>query len=81
MRSDIMKISSLLKATLNKSVRVELVETYLLKINNLQMASTGSARTDGLVQHCLNPSDATIVLRGRKHNVALSLRFNGDRAT
>jgi hypothetical protein len=42
------------KATLNKSVRVELVETHSLHINNLQIVSTGSARTEGLVQHCLN---------------------------
>ena len=40
------------KATLNKSVRVELVETHSLHINNLQIVSTGSARTEGLVQHC-----------------------------
>ena len=40
------------KATLNKSVRVELVETHSFQINNLQIASTGSARTEGLVQHC-----------------------------
>ncbi len=40
--------------TLNKSVRVELVETYYFKIDKLQMASTGSARTEGFVQHCLN---------------------------
>ena len=33
----------IVKATLNKSVRVELAETHLLKINNLQIASTGLA--------------------------------------
>jgi hypothetical protein len=44
---------NLFKAALNKSVRVEPVETHSLQINNLQMASTGSARTEGLVQHCL----------------------------
>ena len=44
----------LFKAAQNKSVRVEPVETHSLQINNLQMASTGSARTEGLVQHCLN---------------------------
>ena len=43
------------KATQNKSVRVELVETYQLQINRLPMASTGSARTEGLVQ--LYPKD------------------------
>jgi hypothetical protein len=44
----------LFKAALNKSVRVEPVETHSLQINKLPMASTGSARTEGLVQHCLN---------------------------
>ncbi|CAG9933964.1 protein of unknown function [Candidatus Nitrotoga arctica] len=45
----------LFKTTLNKSVRVELVETYQLRTNKLQMASAGSARTEGLIQqHCLN---------------------------
>ena len=34
------------KAALNKSVRVEPVETYSLQANKLLMASTGSARTD-----------------------------------
>jgi hypothetical protein len=41
------------KAALNKSVRVELVETHSLQLNKLPMASTGSARTEGLVQYCL----------------------------
>ncbi|MDP1722464.1 MAG: hypothetical protein Q8L37_04610, partial [Candidatus Gottesmanbacteria bacterium] len=45
------------KATLNKSVRVELAETHSLQINNLQIASTGSARTEGLVQHCPKASN------------------------
>ncbi|CAH1086086.1 hypothetical protein NTG1052_560011 [Candidatus Nitrotoga sp. 1052] len=30
------------------------VETHSLQIKDLQMASTGSARTEGLVQHCPN---------------------------
>jgi hypothetical protein len=34
---------NLFKAALNKFVRVEPVETHSLQINNLQMASTGSA--------------------------------------
>jgi hypothetical protein len=51
---------NLFKAALNKSVRVEPVETHSLQINNLQMASTGSARTEGLVQHCLNLIDASL---------------------
>jgi hypothetical protein len=38
------------KAMLNKSVRVELVETQSLQINNLQKPSTGSGRTERLVQ-------------------------------
>jgi hypothetical protein len=42
-----------IKATLNKFVRVELVETHPLQINSLQIASTGSARMEGLVQHCI----------------------------
>jgi hypothetical protein len=46
-------LNQLLKSMLNKSVRVELVETNTVQIINLQMASTGSARTEGLVQHCL----------------------------
>ena len=49
------------KATLNKSVRVELVETYQLQINRLQMASTGSARTEGLVQLYLNGESIRLV--------------------
>jgi hypothetical protein len=46
-------LNQLLKSMLNKSVRVEPVETNTVQIINLQMASTGSARTEGLVQHCL----------------------------
>ena len=42
------------KAMLNKSVRVELAETYTLQANKLLMASTGLALTEGLVQHSLN---------------------------
>ena len=38
---------------LNKSVRVELVETQPLQINKLQRPSTGSGRTEGLVQPSL----------------------------
>ncbi|MDO9402293.1 MAG: DUF1016 N-terminal domain-containing protein, partial [Polaromonas sp.] len=41
------------KATLNKSVRVEPVETLPLQINNLRRTSTGSVRTGRLIQHCL----------------------------
>jgi hypothetical protein len=29
-----------------------IVETHPLKINNLKIASTGSAQMEGLVQHC-----------------------------
>jgi hypothetical protein len=42
------------KAMLNKSVRVELVETQPLQIRDLQKASTGSARTEVLVQRSPN---------------------------
>ncbi|MFZ1547668.1 MAG: DUF3322 domain-containing protein [Candidatus Nitrotoga sp.] len=42
------------KATLNKSVRVELVETNTTQINSLKIASTGSARTEGLIQNFPN---------------------------
>ena len=44
----------LLRAMLKKSVRVELVETLPQQINNLPRASTGSARTGGLVQRSLS---------------------------
>ena len=42
------------KARLNKSVRVELVETNTTQINSLKIASTGSARTEGLIQYFPN---------------------------
>jgi len=41
-----------LKATLNKSVRVELVGTNTMQLDSLNIASTNSARTEGLIQHC-----------------------------
>ncbi len=62
-----------IRATLNKSVRVELVETYLLKINNLQIASTGSARTDGLVQHCLRTRESSAAFRHRPIKKSIGL--------
>jgi hypothetical protein len=36
--------------TLQNPVRIELVEMFLLKINDLEKASTGSARTVGVMQ-------------------------------
>jgi len=53
--STILKVIAALaiKAMLNKSVRVELVETQSLQINNLQKPSTGSGRTERLVQQSL----------------------------
>ncbi|RFC34172.1 MAG: hypothetical protein DID91_2727702304 [Candidatus Nitrotoga sp. MKT] len=50
----------LFKATLNESVRVELVETHQLKINRLQISSTGSARMEGLVQYYLKLPAASL---------------------
>ena len=47
------------KATLNKSVRVEPVETLPLQINNLRRTSTGSVRTGRLIQHCLKRTAVT----------------------
>jgi hypothetical protein len=46
-----------IKATLNKSIHVEPVETLPLQINNLRRTSTGSVRTGRLVQHCLNATN------------------------
>ncbi len=53
--STILKVIAALaiKAMLNKSVRVELVETQSLQINNLQKSSTNSGRTERLVQQSL----------------------------
>ena len=42
------------KATLNESVCVELVETLPLPIDNVQRTSTGSVRTERIVQHMPN---------------------------